>query len=127
MIIPPYQSQGHGASLYTALYQHVLSRPEIAELTIEDPSEAFEELRDKADLRMLFTYDEFLKEAYGPGGGDIEKITEESVKEGKLGPVSDKVWVEAWRKKMKIATVSHCLPLINRPISCSISKNFVLC
>ncbi|KAF9505816.1 hypothetical protein BS47DRAFT_1322163 [Hydnum rufescens UP504] len=94
VIVPPYQNQGHGASLYTAVYNHILSRPSVAELTMEDPSEAFEDLRDKTDLRMLFKHQEFLDEAYG---------TESELK-GKLGPPSDKSWVEAWRRKLKIAT-----------------------
>ena len=82
------------ASLYTALYRHCLSRDEIAELTIEDPAEAFEDLRDKTDLRMLFNHKEFMDEAYGdPTSG----------KSGKLGPPSDKVWIESWRKRLKMA------------------------
>ena len=84
------------ASLYTALYRHCLSRDEVAELTIEDPAEAFEDLRDKTDLRMLFNHKEFIDEAYGyPTSG----------KSGKLGPPSDKVWIESWRKRLKMAMV----------------------
>jgi len=60
---------------------------------MEDPSEAFEDLRDKTDLRMLFKHQEFLHEAYG---------TESGLK-GKLGPPSEKSWVEGWRRKLKIA------------------------
>jgi histone acetyltransferase 1 len=41
------------AALYSKVYQHCLDRPLVAELTIEDPSEAFEDLRDVCDLRML--------------------------------------------------------------------------
>lgn len=41
------------AKLYSCLYQHCLSRPEVAELTVEDPAEAFEDLRDRNDLRYL--------------------------------------------------------------------------
>ncbi|RXK37212.1 histone acetyltransferase type B catalytic subunit [Tremella mesenterica] len=53
VILPPYQQLGHGSALYSTLYQHVLSRPEVAELTVEDPAEAFEDLRDRNDLRWL--------------------------------------------------------------------------
>ncbi|WVQ74492.1 histone acetyltransferase type B catalytic subunit [Cryptococcus sp. DSM 104548] len=53
VILPPYQHQGHGSKLYSALFQHMLSRPEVAELTVEDPAEAFEDLRDRNDLRLL--------------------------------------------------------------------------
>lgn len=41
------------AKLYSALYQHCLSRSDVAELTVEDPAEAFEDLRDRNDLRYL--------------------------------------------------------------------------
>ena len=41
------------AALYSAVFQHVLSRPDVAELTVEDPAEAFEDLRDRNDLRYL--------------------------------------------------------------------------
>jgi histone acetyltransferase 1 len=41
------------AKLYSALYQHCLTRPDVAELTVEDPAEAFEDLRDRNDLRFL--------------------------------------------------------------------------
>ncbi|WVN85811.1 histone acetyltransferase type B catalytic subunit [Cryptococcus depauperatus CBS 7841] len=53
VVLPPYQHQGHGSKLYSALFQHMLARPEVAELTVEDPAEAFEDLRDRNDLRFL--------------------------------------------------------------------------
>ncbi|KAM0753903.1 histone acetyltransferase type B catalytic subunit [Meredithblackwellia eburnea MCA 4105] len=55
VILPPYQGQGHGSALYSVAYQNILRRPEISELTVEDPAEAFEDMRDKADLHMLIT------------------------------------------------------------------------
>ncbi|SCZ97657.1 BZ3500_MvSof-1268-A1-R1_Chr4-3g07342 [Microbotryum saponariae] len=51
VMLPPYQGQGHGSALYTLCYNNVLSRPEI----IEDPSEIFEDMRDKCDLHTLIT------------------------------------------------------------------------
>jgi histone acetyltransferase 1 len=53
VILPPYQHAGHGSRLYSALYALCLSRPDVAELTVEDPAEAFEDLRDRCDLRYL--------------------------------------------------------------------------
>ncbi|PLW58306.1 hypothetical protein PCANC_00808 [Puccinia coronata f. sp. avenae] len=53
IILPPYQSNGHGSMLYSQIFQYLLTRPEVAELTLEDPSESFEDLRDKEDLKML--------------------------------------------------------------------------
>ncbi|WWC87700.1 histone acetyltransferase type B catalytic subunit [Kwoniella dendrophila CBS 6074] len=53
VILPPYQHQGHGSKLYSTLFADMLSRKEVAELTVEDPAEAFEDLRDRNDLRFL--------------------------------------------------------------------------
>jgi hypothetical protein len=52
------------AGLYRAIYDHVLKSPDISELTVEDPSEDFEDLRDRCDLRMLLCHQKFMKEAY---------------------------------------------------------------
>ncbi|EJT46988.1 hypothetical protein A1Q1_04231 [Trichosporon asahii var. asahii CBS 2479] len=53
VILPPYQHLGHGSRLYSALFKHMLGREGVAELTVEDPAEAFEDLRDRNDLRFL--------------------------------------------------------------------------
>ncbi|KAL7416218.1 acyl-CoA N-acyltransferase [Mrakia frigida] len=54
VILPPYQDQGHGSALYSTVYSTlILPDPRIVELTIEDPSEAFEDLRDVCDLRTI--------------------------------------------------------------------------
>ncbi|KIJ44181.1 hypothetical protein M422DRAFT_60053 [Sphaerobolus stellatus SS14] len=93
VILSPYQRHGHGSDLYNALYRYLLTREDVTELTIEDPAEAFEDLRDKNDLKMLLSNVEFFKEGYG----------ELPAKKGKLGPPADKAWVEHWRLKLKIA------------------------
>ncbi|KAJ6500600.1 histone acetyltransferase type B catalytic subunit [Mycena sanguinolenta] len=116
VILPPYQRSGHGSELYTAIYQYVLSQPNIAELTVEDPAEAFEDLRDKNDLLMLLSHQRFMEEGFGGeshGGGRAGGIGKggrsgrggngtETVK-GKLNPPADKPWMEKWRKDLKIA------------------------
>ncbi|KAI9622693.1 hypothetical protein H4Q26_014974 [Puccinia striiformis f. sp. tritici PST-130] len=53
IVLPPYQSTGHGSMLYSQIFHYLLARPEVAELTLEDPSESFEDLRDKEDLKLL--------------------------------------------------------------------------
>lgn len=53
VILPPYQQQGHGSHLYSALFEHMVSRDDVTELTVEDPAEAFEDLRDRNDLCFL--------------------------------------------------------------------------
>ncbi|CAG8499754.1 1564_t:CDS:10 [Paraglomus brasilianum] len=53
LILPPYQKQDHGSRLYQALYRNLLANPWIKELTVEDPNDAFSDLRDKNDLMYL--------------------------------------------------------------------------
>ncbi|KAH8913389.1 acyl-CoA N-acyltransferase, partial [Atractiella rhizophila] len=59
IITPPHQGTGHGSALYNLVYRHVLIRNEIKELTVEDPSEAFADMRDKTDLRNLRSFGVF--------------------------------------------------------------------
>ncbi|QRW00645.1 Histone acetyl transferase HAT1 N-terminus [Ceratobasidium sp. AG-Ba] len=89
VILPPYQHAGHGSALYGAIYQLALAREDVVELTVEDPSEAFEDLRDRNDLKMLLSHQAFMEE--GENGG-------------KLGPPADKQWVEKWRRDLKMAS-----------------------
>ncbi|TEB36251.1 histone acetyltransferase type B catalytic subunit [Coprinellus micaceus] len=117
VILPPYQRAGHGSELYNAIYQYVFSQANIAELTVEDPAEAFEDLRDKNDLLMLLSHEQFLKEAFGEpesyGGGRVGGVGkagragrgggQKAQVKGKIVPPSDKAWLEKWRKGLKIA------------------------
>lgn len=56
--------------MYKAIHDWVIKSPQYAELTVEDPSEDFEDLRDKVDLRTLLANQEFIHEAYGITGSD---------------------------------------------------------
>ncbi|KDQ59621.1 hypothetical protein JAAARDRAFT_33203 [Jaapia argillacea MUCL 33604] len=111
VILPPYQRHGHGSELYTSIYQYVVSRPDIAELTVEDPAEAFEDLRDRNDLKMLLNHEGFMREAFGVesgSGGSVGPVRRKGrggngKGKGKMGPPVDKVWMEKWRKDLKIA------------------------
>jgi len=110
VILPPYQRQGHGSELYKAIYQHVLSRPGVAELTVEDPAEAFEDLRDRNDLKMLLSNERFMQEGFGTdavshGGGKVGGKTgrAKGKTQGMVGPPTQKGWVERWRVDLKIA------------------------
>lgn len=53
LILPPFQQQGHGTKFYDAIVFHYISDPTIMEITVEDPSDAFEDLRDIRDLSRL--------------------------------------------------------------------------
>ena len=79
---------------------------------MEDPAEAFEDLRDRCDLRMLLSHQKFIEEALGktpnvvvPEGEDKAVVTTK----GKLGPPTEKGWAEKWRVDLKIAKVSICV------------------
>lgn len=90
------------AALYRAIYEYTIARSHVAELTIEDPSEAFEDLRDKVDLRMLLSHPTFLEEAYGQSNNHTV-LTAGSL--GTLGPPTLKQWAEKWRRDLKMASV----------------------
>ncbi|PYI26139.1 histone acetyltransferase type B catalytic subunit [Aspergillus indologenus CBS 114.80] len=53
LILPPHQGSGHGIHLYTTIHSACISDPTISELTVEDPNEAFDALRDTADYHIL--------------------------------------------------------------------------
>lgn len=120
VILPPYQHQGHGSELYKTIYNYALLTPLISELTVEDPAEAFEDLRDRNDLRMLLGNENFMKEGFGNeavshGGGKVQKrrtraranpmgASSGMVKvTGKMGPPIDKAWSESFRTQLKMA------------------------
>lgn len=120
IIVPPYQHQGHGSELYKTIYNYALLAPLISELTVEDPAEAFEDLRDRNDLRMLLANENFMKEGFGNeavshGGGKVRKwktraranpmgASSGTVKgTGKMGPPIDKAWSETFRTQLKVA------------------------
>ncbi|KAJ5907718.1 hypothetical protein N7495_000400 [Penicillium taxi] len=59
MILPSHHRAGHGNNLYTTIHAACIADPTIMELTVEDPNEQFDALRDTADFCLLRP--EFLK------------------------------------------------------------------
>ena len=53
LILPPYQGQSHGRRLYNSMMDHFLSDTNVFEISVEDPSEAFDDLRDVCDIQRL--------------------------------------------------------------------------
>lgn len=53
LVLPPYQSAGHGQELYSAMYKYLTSPDNVREFTVEDPNDAFDDLRDRCDLMYL--------------------------------------------------------------------------
>ncbi|AOA64063.1 Hat1p-Hat2p histone acetyltransferase complex subunit [Komagataella phaffii CBS 7435] len=54
VILPPYQGQSHGSQLYKTIFEQWFKDDQVAEITVEDPSEAFDDLRDRCDLERLY-------------------------------------------------------------------------
>lgn len=59
VILPPFQGKGHGAKLYKSIFAHYHKHPQTQEFTIEDPNEAFDDLRDICDMEFLEAMPEF--------------------------------------------------------------------
>lgn len=55
LILPSHQNHSHGSHLYAAMTKTFLASPECTEITVEDPSEAFDDLRDYCDYTRLLT------------------------------------------------------------------------
>ncbi|KAJ2397266.1 histone acetyltransferase 1 [Coemansia sp. RSA 2559] len=59
LVLPPFQGQGHGSQLYRFIYSLVQRTPEYVDLTVEDPSESFDDMRDRNDMRFLLDHHAF--------------------------------------------------------------------
>lgn len=54
LILPPFHRAGHGQELYNTMYKTLAQKDEnVREFTVEDPNEAFDDLRDLCDLINL--------------------------------------------------------------------------
>ena len=96
VIIPPFQGKGSGARLYNTIFKHYLDAKQTAEITVEDPNEKFDDLRDTSDLAFLRKIPEF---------NDLKINTSIAVE--KKGPaprdIVDHEALEKLRLKYKIA------------------------
>ncbi|KAI9501453.1 acyl-CoA N-acyltransferase [Coemansia spiralis] len=59
LVLPPFQGQGHGSQLYRYIHTLVRQTPEYTDLTVEDPSESFDDMRDRNDMRLLLDHSVF--------------------------------------------------------------------
>jgi histone acetyltransferase 1 len=96
IIIPPFQRKGLGDKLYNTLHQQYLNHPPTLELTVEDPNEAFDDLRDIADLKFLRSQPDFLA---------LHIDTDIKIQKGQDAPsnIVDQSAAETVRKRYKIA------------------------
>lgn len=59
IILPPFQGGGNGSRFYNAIFDYYLKEAQTIEITVEDPNEAFDDLRDLNDLARLRMLSEF--------------------------------------------------------------------
>ncbi|KAG6018742.1 histone acetyltransferase 1 [Claviceps citrina] len=59
VILPPFQRKGNGAKLYRSIFQYYHENKETHEFTVENPNEAFDDLRDICDLAYLKSIPDF--------------------------------------------------------------------
>ena len=59
VILPPYQGLSYGSRFYTALYAHIHKQPSVYEITVEEPSQAFDDMRELCDLMTLSEIESF--------------------------------------------------------------------
>lgn len=53
LILPPHQHHSQGTHLFNTMTNTFLSDPTVSEITVEDPNEAFDDLRDYCDYTRL--------------------------------------------------------------------------
>ncbi|QEU61620.1 Hat1 [Kluyveromyces lactis] len=53
LIMPPYQGHGHGKRLYQAIVKQWMNDLSVVEITVEDPNESFDDLRDRCDFERV--------------------------------------------------------------------------
>ncbi|XP_041372189.1 histone acetyltransferase type B catalytic subunit-like isoform X2 [Gigantopelta aegis] len=68
LILPPFQKQGHGAQLLQTFYNDCYTRSEVLDITVEDPSENFQRLRDFVDtnncIKLRYFQTDYLYEGF---------------------------------------------------------------
>jgi histone acetyltransferase 1 len=96
VILPPFQKGGNGSRFYNAIFDNFLDDPKTIEITVEDPNEAFDDMRDLNDLARLRLNATFAA---------IRINTKVSMRAKGLVPrdIVDEEALEKIRKKYKIA------------------------
>lgn len=58
-ILPPYQHQRVGQGLYSVIMDYLTAQDTVKQVSVEDPNEGFDDMRDRADLARLSSDKEF--------------------------------------------------------------------
>lgn len=82
-IVPPCQRMGHGQVLYEMIYGRQCGDGKVAEITVEDPNDDFQGMRDVSDVKGLIK-----SGAFEGCKGSVESVVVEKYrKEFKLNKV----------------------------------------
>jgi histone acetyltransferase 1 len=100
IVLPPFQHSCHGWQLYTAITGYFLEDSNVFEITVEEPNEHFDNLRDYCDLARL-EQDEDFQALELPTGLPSELLTSKSP--APIGLILPEKAADALRKKYKIA------------------------
>ncbi|KAJ5113738.1 hypothetical protein N7456_002272 [Penicillium angulare] len=112
LVLPSHHRSGHGTHLYTTIHAFCIADPTIVELTVEDPNEQFDALRDSADFCLL--QPEFIKHNVNlnpdPNGAYSKKQRQRLVPTAALIPSQTLVEI---RKSFKIESTqfAHILEM----------------
>lgn len=112
LILPSHHRSGHGTHLYTTVHASCIADPTIVELTVEDPNESFDALRDSADYCLLRP--EFLKHNVNlnpdPNGAYSKKQRQNAVPTSALIPTADLHSIRA-EFKIEATQFAHILEM----------------
>lgn len=64
LVLPPYQRLGIGSTLLEEIYKHYLADKKCTEITVEDPSVDFQQMKDALDIKLIWKngfFDSFRK------------------------------------------------------------------
>ncbi|XP_043277362.1 histone acetyltransferase type B catalytic subunit [Venturia canescens] len=67
LILPPFQNLGLGTELVKAIYREYVGRSEVKDITVEDPSQSFQRLRDFVDATNCETLPSFARQCLVQG------------------------------------------------------------
>lgn len=80
IVLPPYQRLGIGSTLLEQMYSYYLQDKKCTEITVEDPSEDFQQMKDALDIKLIWkngffrTFRKALKGKTGLKSGNINKF-----------------------------------------------------
>jgi hypothetical protein len=87
---------GHGRKLYSYMYENFSSNPQVFDITVEDPNDIFQEVRDKCDVSLLLE------------AGALEGVLPSQMTQAHIKGLQEKFRLcEVWSLCVSISYVAH--------------------